>query len=90
VAATRWAVSGSALLLTTTISSTTPVAKKPSMVSLIDPFSAYVIRTTDTVFECHIGLLATGRSGAALRRREPAGGQRTSAASALGRPSACS
>src|SRR5918993_4461490 len=52
--ATSSLVPGSALLLTTSTSSTRPVAKKPSMVARIEPRSAYVIRITETLFPCHI------------------------------------
>src|SRR5215212_8347807 len=52
--ATSSLVPGSALLLTTSTSSTRPVAKKPSMVARIEHRSAYVIRITETRFPCHM------------------------------------
>ena len=55
------AVSRLALLSTTTTSSTTPVAKKPSITSRIESRSAYVISTTETSLPFHMVFLRLTR-----------------------------
>src|SRR6185436_13250853 len=54
VFATSSVVPGSALLSTTSTSSTSPVSKKPSMTPLIEWRSAYVMSTTETVLPFHM------------------------------------